>query len=450
MQTTSLPLNAPLGQRLLRSVAIQGLAIALTVILIIAFLGYLPQLFESFKPQAPTANKVARTIFILLAFVVAFQPLCLIVPAMRSRWFNWKVIAAGWLVVLPVLGWLAWDEPAVRQPLPVEEFSPAFPGAEQSYAVLMQYSKQTPSDEAKAFAAFKPAFQFSGSDPSNPTQWLEFVTANRVGFEKDWAALAPQRRWLGELATFDRIGDLTPSDYSANLPTFNVWRTLSQRTCGLATLQALDGHGDEAFATLLPMLDVSRKLQLSSRTLVRTMIAIVSERMCLETAALVLDQTPVSAGSRTRLAAALAPEIAPALARRLLLMEYVQFAPLTMKMKLGDQIAPKESRHNQYNLRRALNLVSVLFYNPIATTNMYGDRIRELANLAEARELGPFNVRYQDFGSIVWRQTGMKNIGGRFMLSMGVPAYNKILESHWKTADLRVALRARLTAPAAD
>ena len=373
------------------------------------------------------------------------MPLIVLVVAERKRWLTWPVLAASWLVVLPVLGWLAWDEPAIRQPITIEEFSPAFDGAEKSFAVLMQYSKQTPSEEAKAFAATKLSTPWVAANPREPAKWLEFVTKNRPALEADWAALAPQRHWFGELAAFDRLGDLTPADYSANIISFQPWRTLSQRTCAAATLLALDGHGDEAIALLVPLLEVSRKLQLSSRTLVRTMIALAVERMTLETAGLVLDRTPVSAASRARLTAALANENAPALARRLLLVEYVLFAPLN-RMKLGDSIAGTWG-NEKFILRRPLNFLSALFLNPIATTNIYGDRVRELADLAEARELGKFAVRSQDFGNILLKEPGMKNVGGRLMLTMAVPAYSKILESHWKTADLRVALRTRLTTP---
>ena len=114
-------------------------------------------------------------------------------------------------------------------------------------------------------------------------------------------------------------------------------------------------------------------------------------------------------------------------------------------MKLGDQMAVTRGTPN-FLLRRPFNFLSALFFNPIATTNLYGDRVRELADLAEAREIGKFTVRSQDFGNLLLRQPGMKNVGGRLMLLMAVPSYNKVLESHWKTADLRVAMRDRLAA----
>lgn len=442
---TASPVRAPLWLRLLRSLILIGLGLSLMVITALAVIGYLPAVSESFKQLFSWGSKVPKSAVSLTVLFIILVPLIVLALAERKRWLSWPVLAASWLVVLPVLGWLSWDEPAIRQPLTIEEFSPAFPGAEQSYAVLMRYSKQTPSEEAKTFGAFKPAIQFSGAGPSDPAKWLEFVTKNRAAIEADWATLAPQRRWFGELAAFDRIGDLTPADYSANIMAFQPWRTLSQRACATATLLALDGRGDEAIALLVPQLEVSRKLQLSSRTLVRTMIAEVVERLTLQTAALVLDRTPVSAASHARLTTALANENGPALARRMLLMEYVQFSPSFIRMKLGDHLAATWGNEKTL-LRRPLNFLSALFFNPIATTNLHGDHVRELAELAATRDLGKINARSQDFGDILMKEPGMKNVGGRLVLSMAVPAYSKIIEGHWKAADLRVELRARLAA----
>ncbi|MBI2814491.1 MAG: hypothetical protein HYX71_09415 [Opitutae bacterium] len=439
---TAAPARPPRWLRLLRSLILIGLCLSLMVITALVVIGCLPAASASLKQLFSWGSKVPKGAVSLTVLFVILVPLIVLAVAERKRWLSWPVLAASCLVVLPVLGWLAWDEPAIRQPIAIEEFSPVFPGAEQSHAVLMQYSRQTPSEEAKAFAATKlnaPVL----ANPDNPAKWLESVTKNRAAIEADWATLAPQRRWFGELAAFERIGDLTPSDYGANIMSFQAWRTLSKYTCAMATLLALDGRGDEAIALLGPQLEVSRKLQLSSRRLTRTMIAEVVERVILQTAALVLDRTPVSAASRARLTAALAHENGPALARRLLLIEYVLFAPYVNRMKLGDHLAGTWGNEKTW-LRRPLNFLSALFFNPVATTNIHGDHVRELAELAAARDLGRFKVRSGDFSDILLRQPGMKNVGGRLMLSVAVPAYPKILENHWKTADLRIGLRARL------
>jgi hypothetical protein len=91
----------------------------------------------------------------------------------------------------------------------------------------------------------------------------------------------------------------------AEIIAFQPFRAHYQHACAIASLQALDGHGDAALATLLPILEVNRKLEPSSRTLVRSMLARVGQRMAIETAAFVLDTTAVSPDSRARFASAL-------------------------------------------------------------------------------------------------------------------------------------------------
>jgi hypothetical protein len=434
--------HAPLWQRLCRSIALAGLGLVVTGLTALIVLGNLP-LVRAVLSDDATAGSFTKGLVAAMLLLVVFAPLALLVVAARKRWVTWKFLLGGWVLVLPVLAWLGWDEPAIRQPLPVEEFSPAFEGAGESYAVLMRYGKKNPTEEATAFATTKMQTVWKGT--REPAVWLGWVAENRTGIEADWETLAPQRRWLEELAAFERIGDLTPTAIDADIPTFQVWRWLSQRACGIATLQAIDGRRDEAIGTLLPMLSTARKLQVSSRTLVRTMIAIVMERMCLETAAVVLDLGPVSEETKRKLSAALGVENGPALARRLVLMEYLHFAPVFSKLKLGDALLLGLNDTMVRRLARApLNFLSGLLINPNATTNLYGHNVFEMADLAEARELGRFSVRSRDFGEGLLGRPGIKNLGGRLVLNMAVPAYDKVIESHWKTVDLRVAMRSRL------
>ena len=437
------PAVEPLPLRLLRSLLCIGLSLSLTAISILFMIGALPAFYEALQQVIQMGSHGPRVAVAVAVLVMLFLPLGLTIWAARRRWLTWPVLLAGTVVIVPVLAWLAWDDPAVRQPVTIEEFSPAFPGAEESFAVLMQYSKLTPSAEAKAFYVRKAQFLVLET-PHNPEKWLAYVTANRAKIEHEWEAVAPQRRWQDELAKFDWIGDLTPSDYSANLITFGVWRSLSKLTCAKATLLALDGKGEDAIALLAQQLGVSRRLQRSSRTLVRTMIAVVVERMDLETLAVVMQKTPLSAANKSRLEAALGRDDSGPMARRLLMTEYVLFAPQLLRLKLGDFVA--QSERSLAWLRHPLNFVSALFLNPIATMNLYGDRSRALAELAEQRKLGEVAVQSQDFSDRPFRKVGFKNVGGRLMLGMITPVYTKVLESYWQTADLRQALRAKLAA----
>jgi hypothetical protein len=93
----------------------------------------------------------------------------------------------------------------------------------------------------------------------------------------------------------------------------------------------------------------------------------------------------------------------------------------------------------------AFNALTRLVFNPRATTNLYGDHAYELAALAEARDHGGFAVSQEAFSHTAFRQGGMKNLGGRLIINMAVPAYQKIVKSYWDIEDLRLAQLARLS-----
>lgn len=161
------------------------------------------------------------------------------------------------------------------------EITPLVPDAEKSFAVIMRYGKSQP-----ATLAFGTPKTYPGGFPDpvdKPAEWRAFVLANRASLEAEWAAFAPQRAWWAELNAFEAIGDLTPARSDAEVISFQVFRALAQRAWAIASLQAIDDHGDAAIDTLLPILQVGRKMQPAARTLVRQMIGVVIERVTTRT-----------------------------------------------------------------------------------------------------------------------------------------------------------------------
>ena len=431
----------PLPLRVLRSVVCILLTLGLILLTGLTTLGLLPSAREAFKPfYVATADVSLVAIGLTFAFMV-LTPLVVMIFAARKRLLRWPVLGVACGVLIIVFVWLAVDEPAGGNRLSLEEFSPKFPGAEQSFATLMRFSKQSKSAESKAFDAVKFAVTWGpGGSTREAAKFRDYITTNRAAIESDWAALAPQRKWLEELAAYDRIGDLTPPRIDADIMKFSVYRTLSQRLCAIALLQAIDGRGDEAMATLRPLIHVSRRLQTSSRTLVRTMIAVVSERMAIETAFMVLETTPVSASSKANLAAALGTENGIPLARRLILTEYAVFAPAVMQEPIGAVIGATNSRLS----RKVLNAIGVLIFNPNASMNLYGDHLSQLATLAQERSLDEFDKRSKAFNERIRHEPAMKNLAGQILIQIATPALNKVVASHWETTDLRVKLRQQL------
>ena len=433
-----LALTDSLAWRLLRAVALLVLTCVGTLLLGLFVL--------SFSPMEPVGRalfaaerewkELATAVWLTLA-VVTLVPVALLVLAWRLRLRSWWWIGGGALVVAPVLAYLASDDPVIRRPVTFEEIAPAFPGAEKSYEVLMRYGQRHPLGHN--FRAPDRMFKTGPyADASKPAAWREWLAKHRADVEADWADLAPVRAWWDELNTFDRIGDLTPASLDFEIMAFAPVRSYSQRAAAIAGLQALDGRGDDAIATLLPLVEVSRKLEPSARTLVRFMIARVMQRMAYDTALFVLDTTSVSSASRARLAAALnGGSGGEAGVRRLLAIENA----FLLNLHFGDLVQRKTD--DRPVLLSSLNFISPLLYNPRRTYNLNGALTVDLQDFAARRDLKGFAAREHEFYT---REAAphFKNYLGATLIAMRTPAFAKVVESYWKTEDLRTALAARL------
>jgi hypothetical protein len=385
-----------------------------------------------------------------LALVAALVlPIALAVILRRRGVAPFSRIAIGYAAVLPVLVYLAADDAALLHPVTLNDISPAFPGAEKSFAVLMRYAKRQPL--GRDFKAPDRIFKKGQYiDASKPDQWGKWLTEHRADIEADWADLAPVRAWWDELAAFDRIGDLTPGRMDADIMAFGPVRSYAQRATAIAGLQALDGQGDAAFATLQPLLEVSRKLEPSARTLVRFMIARVMQRMALETAAFVLDHSTVSATARARFAAALTGGSGgEAGARRLIGIEYAFGLVAFVDLHVGDLLqfyANDNFRAGDWRRElplHALNFLSPLVFNPRHTFNRMGELNERRQELAARRQ----GAKIAESDGAFFRGNGrprFKNLGGAMLMLQATPALVKVTESYWKIEDLRTALHDRL------
>jgi hypothetical protein len=430
----------PLVLRLLRLVARLVLAIVITFILGLAILAVSVQAQEVITALLGWgSSEVARSSWMVMPAIAAV----LVVGSLSwlGRRLSWRTLGIGYAVVSLIFAYLVWDKATLHRPQTLEEFSPPFPGAEESYTVLMRYGKNHPAGR-----------NFTGSrmgwiifDPQKPELWQKFMTEHRAEIEKEWQTLAPVWAWWKELNGFARLGDLTPAQPDAEIPAFSPYRMLSQRACAIATLQALDGRGDEAIETLLPLIEVARKLQPSSRTLVRTMIAVVIEKMAMQTAGFVLDHAAVSPATRARLAAALsvAGGGEPG-ARRLAAVEYVFAANGYIDRPLGDLIGTSDLVAKALALPRVLNFLGPFIYNRRATLNLYADLTTDEEELAGRRQLEQLASRQKKFLEEDARPR-FKNFMGAMLLKQMVPATNKVVGAYWKTQDERAALLARVT-----
>lgn len=384
---------------------------------------------------------------VVLCLVVLIVTVVVFLACRKLQQRSWARLAVGYVALAGVLVYLAHDEPTFRHPVTMEEISPVFPGAEASYAVLMRYGNQHPLGQSFKAPVFKGRWPFVDG-PGKPEAWRKAITAIRPELEANWAGLTTERAWWAELSAFDRIGDLMPAQYDAEIMTFAVVRAVTQYGVAIASLQAIDGHGDEAIDTLLPILGVGRKLQPYSRSLVRSMVSVVVEKMSLNAAAFILDTTPVSAAAKAKLVAALEGGDPERGARNLLATEYARQFGWMSHEKAGNLLSVvqngSDNRHPWGT--RVLNLISPLAYNPHITFNQVGDLYADMSDLTAKRELDKFDARWKSYFDEA-SGAGIKNLFGRYLTMMMIPAYQKVAESYWQTQDLRASLLARLAKP---
>lgn len=370
--------------------------------------------------------------------LVAVIPLTVAVLIFRLR--SWRWIGAGYAALGLILAYLATDDARRGAPLAFEQISPVFPGAEASYNVLMRYGKNHPS--GKKFREPQRIFHNNRFvKDSDAAEWGVWIEHSRAAIEADWAELVPVRAWIDELNGFDRISDLMPADVRAEIITFAPFRSYANHACQIAGLQALAGHGDDAIATLLPLLQVSRKLEPSSRSLVRAMIARVMQERGLTAVQFVLNRTTVSPGMRVRLADSLRLGVGGETGvRHLLSTESTFFSAASGDRSLGDFI-PLERRPEL--VRRSLNVASPFVYNPHRTANLHREFAESIQDIAARRDMVALKQAERAFAA-VHADPKFKNFMGDFIVGATVPAYQKVVETYWRIEDSRTSLLTRL------
>ncbi len=376
----------------------------------------------------------AGAVAVLLALTLPI----LLYAAWRLRRCPWWGIGCGYLVVALVFACLASDDTSLRRPLTIEEIAPAFPGDEASFAVLMRYGQMQPLNQN-----LKVPVQL-GQYPNfaQTAATREWLTANRDKIAANWAAFAPVRAWWAELNAFERIGDLTPLRADAEIIGFHTVREVSLQSSEVAGLQALDGQGDAAMATLLPVVEVAGKLEASARTVVRLAAARTVRNHALAAAGFVLDTAPVSTAARARFAAALTDgNGGEAGARRMFDLDYVWALSSLLNRPLGDLVTFYDPERPWFV--QPLNLVGSLVYNPRHTANLHGEVMAEAREMAAHRQLEQMRAYEEAFPRRQGRP-GFKNFAGTLLLLEAHPENSSIVRNYWKEEDQRTALLARL------
>ena len=413
--------------------------------LVAIFLGWLAlaAIAVNFYPRFASLDATSRGVWTTL-FIIVFAAASIIPPLGFKRfvprgWMRWLYLATVsapavlWVPAISVISDVLHDDPLVHGSPSIEEISPALPGDEISYAVLLRYAKHSPA--ADAFAP--PVFVIKSTEDlsKNPEAWAQFTREHRAEIEAGWAALAPVRAWFDELNRFDRIGDLGRPEPRSPIMDFKPVRAYTRYAVAIASLRALDGQGDEAMAIIGTLYDVARKWEPTSRSIVNLFIAKVGQQAAINAANFVLDHATVSAASRTALTASLQlAEHGPAGARRVVMID-CPFA----RANFGPQL-----RSAKKTLPFAQAILADLNYKPRATENLIIDRFERLASLAEARRLEKFKATEDKISDDHNDPLLMNNFLGHAFAKAMLPALLKPVTTYWEIEDLRAALLHRL------
>ena len=429
------------GRRWLRRTAGLGLGAGLALL---AWLGAASLSLELIAGKTWRADMLAPVLgALLLAFTLTIPVL---LPA--ARWLgrrSWSGLAAGWLGLALILGWLARDEPGVPRPVTLAEVATVFPGAEQSYAVVTRHL----TDGFGTDRSFDwGGFNFS-QGPEQGQIWRDFLAARRSDLEANWEKLAPVRAWIDQLNSFDRIADLDADLLEMTRIRFQARVAYPQNAMALASLQAIDGQGDAALDILRPLLEAAGKLERGARGTDIYHGARQMQSVAIRAASFVLDNSRVSAGARARFADAVTASTGgPEGARRLYAIRYAAVEQASSSFGLA--VVAWSFRGFDF-LRRPLDLMGPVAFNRHATRNRWTALFADLAECAARREPANAEQRVAEFFAKEG-QPRFKNIGGAWMTlsaweRLGLNSVTDQQRGYWTLEDQRAALLARLAQP---
>jgi hypothetical protein len=282
---------------------------------------------------------------------------------------------------------------------------------------------------------------------SNDANWARDLRSQRAAIEANWAELTEVRGWWAELLAQPELGDRVEGGMEQPFIRFHPVRVFIEHALAMAGLQALDGDGDGALARVGEVYAVGARLESASCTLVRGMIAIQCQQRALKAAEFVLTQAKVSPAAAERFAALLATHPGGgAGAKRLVLMEVAHYFGTVECVSLCRPGAVRFAGEatGWRVLRRTLDGVYGLTFNPQETVNLIHDFSAEIAALAEARDLAGMRALEANRNHRLHGGVQIKNISGRLLAGMGISSFDKLVENYWKTEDMRCGLLERL------
>jgi len=211
----------------------------------------------------------------------------------------------------------------------------------------------------------------------------------------------------------------------------------------IASLQAIDGHGDEAIATVTRLDAIARKVEPNARTLIRAMIAEFIHKITLQTADFVLDDATVSPVARAALDAELA---AAASSPR---GETFRLHRSRLYPTAGRVIHPRRTHRPSPAPWISPALNSDFWrppHQPSRHRQFFGGRLYTIYGHAEARRIRDLEDSKNPANRPALEGYHFKNIGGRMLADMPIPSLSKVAKTYGDIDDLHLVILARLRA----
>lgn len=383
----------------------------------------------------------------LIIFQIGVFALCLVVTFMVRRW----ALKRGWLSAVSrtvlaaslagYLVYLSWDEAAAPS---VAHNHAAMAGRcedETSYLLTLRYTPAPGGGRVFTAPTCKLDFTKKGE------KRREYLLAHRAEIEANWAELADVRAWWAEMAAQPQLGDQPSKNFSHPFIRFQPVRVYTHHALAIAALKALDGDESGALALVGDVYRVGALLEPASCTLVRSMIAITTQKQALETAEFVLDlSTQGSNEARARCVTMLTAGTGDGLeAKRLVLTEatgHFWKAETIAGFGAGASLTQGDT-WPAYLMQRVVAVMFPVMVNPQATSNLLHGYHEGMALRAEARDMTGMASLDESMRAGLGGFK-VKNLSGRMLLSMSISSYDRVVKSYWETEDLRSVVEKRL------
>lgn len=377
----------------------------------------------------------AQMLMFLLMLLVCFMARHF---ALDRGWWRWSARAVLAVAVAVVVVYLKAD---VEESPSVARNRQAVSGYyddEASYLLTLRYS---PKPGAAMVMAELPN---SLDIPSDEPKRSAYLKAHREEIEANWAALTDVRAWWSEMAALPALGDRTSGQLDQPFLKFAPVRAYTTYALAIAELRALDGDVDGAMSMVSDVFKVGANLEFPTCTLVRGMIAVVVQRSALKSASFIFEHAEVSRQARRDFAALLAARHDPADSlRRMLLAEGIYTENVIRAVDGSGDLGLSVGEMGEW-ARIFGGGVRWLAFDAQDTINRIQDEMEIQSALAAARDLEALRRRDDEMWRGLHGRFQIKNIGGRMMVSLMMPAYTSITKSYWEKEDLRQVMLTRL------